>query len=124
MCNPKTVDAQSIAAAHWNPLPEWVERLASYCNEHTQVAAAKKIGRSASLINQVLRGNYKGDMEAVKSRVETALMAGGITCPILGAISGSQCLQQQAKPYNSGNHLAVSLFRECRRCPNNKGRAS
>lgn len=114
--------ALAIASAHWEELPAWVRVLAEYCDQHTQAAAARKIGRSASLVNQVLKGRYEGNMEAVKARVETALNVTQVTCPILGLISGDECLRHQSAPYSPVNHMAVALFRQCRRCPNRCGR--
>lgn len=113
--NPKAIE---IAAAHWQPLPEWVRMLAEYCDANTQAAAAKLIRYSASLVNQVLKNRYTGDLEKVKSRVETALKAELVRCPILGTIGGGECVKHQNTPYNPANHQAVALYRQCRRCPN------
>lgn len=121
MCNPKTVNAMDIVQQHWEEPPQWVLTLAQYCDEHTQVAAAQKIRRSASLVNMVLKNRYTGSLSTVQALVETVFKAGEIACPILGGISGSECLKHQSAPYNPSNHMAVSMFRACRRCPNRKG---
>jgi hypothetical protein len=113
--------AIEIAKAHWAPLPEWVRRLAEYCDKHTQMAAGGRIRYSASLVNQVLRNKYQGNMDTVKSRVETAFNDVSVKCPILGPITGSECLLHQGASYNPGNHVAVALFRQCRRCPHKCG---
>lgn len=109
--------AIEIARVHWSPLPDWVRLLAEYSDQNTQAAAARKIGRSASLVNQVLKGKYPGDLGAVKARIETALKVEAVLCPILGPIEGAKCLKHQSAPYNPSNHQAVALFRQCRRCP-------
>lgn len=121
MSKPDQLTAMQIAQAHWQPVPEWVRLLADYSDTHTQAAAARKIGRSASLVNQVLKQKYPGDLAAVQARVETALKVEMVRCPILGSITGSECLKHQGAPYYSGNHVAVALFRQCRRCPNKCG---
>lgn len=119
MTNHQTnVSAIAIARAHWgNALPSWVKLLAEYSDAHTQLAAAKKIGRSASLVNQVLKNKYPGDLNAVQTRVETAFNKAQVACPILGLIEGADCLKHQAEPYSPSNHVKVALFRQCRRCP-------
>lgn len=118
------VSAMDTAKAHWPQMPEWVRMLADHCDRHTQAAAARRISRSASLVNQVLKNRYPGDLAAVKERVEAAFNVESVSCPILGPISGSDCLKHQAAPYNPANHMAVALFRQCRRCPNACGRKS
>ncbi|MDX2094339.1 MAG: hypothetical protein SFW64_00105 [Alphaproteobacteria bacterium] len=122
MSKPIQLTALQIAQAHWTPVPDWVRLLAEYSDKHTQAAASRKIGRSASLVNQVLKQKYPGDLQAVQARVETALKIEMVRCPIMGPIAGSECLKHQGVPYNPGNHMAVALFRQCRRCPNACGR--
>lgn len=117
MSKPIQPTAIQIAEQHWNPVPAWVKRLAEYSDKHTQAAAARKIGRSASLVNQVLKARYEGNMRAVQTRVEAALNEKVTMCPILGPIDGAECLKNQAAPYSPANHIAVALFRQCRRCP-------
>lgn len=114
--------ALAIAQQHWQPLPDWVRTLAEYCDAHTQADAARKIGRSASLVNQVLKGKYPGALSAVQARVEAALNEQVTDCPVLGPISGADCLKHQAAPYNPANHRVVALFRQCLRCPHACGR--
>lgn len=116
----RKVNALAIAEQHWQPLPEWVRTLAQFSDEHTQVAASRRIGKSASLVNMVLKNNYKGDLRGVQQLVETAFDVAKRRCPVLGSISGSDCLKHQTAPYNPANHMAVGLFRACRRCPHNQ----
>ncbi len=114
------VSAMALAKEHWVPtLPEWVMRLAEYADQHTQADAARKIGRSASLVNQVLKNRYPGDLMQVQARVEAAFNAQQVQCPILGMIDGPICMKHQLSPYSPANHQAVALFRECRRCAHN-----
>lgn len=114
------VSATEIVYESWSGIPpEWVVALAKYCDSKTQVDAGRKIGRSASLVNQVLKNRYTGDLSNVQSRAEAAFNIKKVACPILGEINGEDCLKHQTQPYNSGNHIAVSLFRACRKCPQN-----
>ncbi len=104
--------------------PTWVTDMARECEKSSQMKVAKSIGRSASLINQVLKNKYLGNLSDVQSRFERANKDQKIKCPILNQISGEKCLSQQAKPYDPSNHFAVRLFRACRRCPQNlKGKS-
>jgi hypothetical protein len=104
----------------WGPTPPgWISELAKACDESSQAAIARRIGKSASLVNQVLRNRYTGDLEAVRRSVERVLDINEVLCPILGAIKGDTCLTNQRKSYSPNNHQAVALFRACRRCPHN-----
>lgn len=115
--NPSAVD---IVMEFWGETaPEWVRTLARFCDKETQAAAARKIGRSASLINQVLKNRYTGNLTAVQSRVEAAFSDTGVICPVLGQMTGTACLSHQKAAYNPANHTAVKLYVACRRCPHN-----
>lgn len=118
--NPSALD---IVAEFWGATaPEWVKTLARFCDKNTQAAAARKIGRSASLINQVLKNRYTGDLIGVQARVESAFSDSGVVCPVMGQITGSTCLGHQKVDYNPSNHIAVKLYVACRRCPHNVSR--
>lgn len=114
-------NVKEIVMPSWgdNP-PQWIMQMADECNRSSQSSVAKKMGRSPSLVNMVLRKKYSGDMEDVKGRFEAAFMTGAVQCPVLGEISGPDCLKNQAKPYNPGNHMAVRLFVGCKNCPFNQ----
>ncbi len=113
----KAVD--TVKSAWGDTPPTWVLRLAEICDQDSQSAAARKVGRSASLINQVLKNRYMGDLKAVEARVTAAFNPACHHCPILGQITGDECLKKQGLPYNPSNHLAVRLFVACRKCPHN-----
>ncbi len=115
---PKTLSAMENVKSSYDAPPSWVIALAEECDKTSQASVAGKIGRSPSLINQVLKNRYTGDLHDVRQRVEALLQPACIHCPIIGEISGEACIQNQGKPYNPGNHLAVRLFRACRQCPN------
>lgn len=112
--------AMDIVAQHWGDnAPEWINTLARYCDAESQASAARKIDRSPSLINQVLKNKYTGDLVGVEARVKSALSVTCVFCPVLGNIQGDECLSHQGTAYNPSNHVAVRLFVACKRCPNN-----
>lgn len=119
----KKTSAIEIIREFWgSDAPEWVVTLAKYCDKNTQKAAAQKIQRSPSLINQVLKNSYTGDLEGIQARVESAFSDTGVECPVLGEITGATCLGHQKAGYNPSNHIAVKLYVACQRCPFNLSR--
>lgn len=102
--------------------PEWVGLLATFCDTHSQAEAARRLRRSTTLVNHVLKNRYTGDLGDVENRVRTAFADTGPICPVLGEITGATCLKQQKAPFSPGNHIAVRLFKACRTCPHNIGR--
>lgn len=115
--------AKEIVTECWGSnAPAWVSQLAAACDEpgSSQAAMAGKIGRSASLVNMVLRNRYTGNLDNVRDRVLTVLQK-AVECPVLGEIDGNECLEWQSKPYNGANHMLVRMFRACLNCPNRQG---
>lgn len=111
------VSSIAIVQKEWgDDAPHWIIRLAEECDKTSQAKVAQKIGRSAALVNQVLKKSYKADLTAIQSRIETVFGC-AISCPVLGLINGDRCLSEQDKPYRPYNHVMVSLFRACKKCP-------
>lgn len=102
-------------------IPDWVVRLAEECAASSQVKVAKRLSRSASLVNQVLKRKYKGDLKAVEDCVRGVFMAGTENCPELGDIPSNECQEWRKKSRNFGNAnmLRVRMFRACNDCPLN-----
>ena len=110
--------ASELVLKHWGAdAPQWVKTIASFSDRESQAQAARKIGRSPALVNQVLKNRYTGDLKGIEERVIAALSNTKIACPVFGDISGEECLKNQKKPYNPSNHVSVRLFRTCRQCP-------
>lgn len=107
-------------------MPEWVRVLAERCDASSQSKAAKELGYSAATVSFVLNAKYPGDMAAVEKAVRGAFMAERIDCPVLGALPGHQCLENQRRPFAATNHIRVQLYRSCHGgCPHaRKGAAS
>ncbi len=100
---------------------EWRERLAEECKRLSQAKVARRIGYSPAVINQVLRGSYKGDLRAVQKAVEGALMGATVQCPILGELPANRCLEIQAQPFAATSPTRVMLHHACRNgCPNSR----
>jgi len=100
--------------------PDWIVVLRLACTERSQKTIARDIGYSATVVNQVLKGIYPGDMGAVEQAVKGALMDSIVACPVLGEMRMDACLQQQRSKFSPINHTQVQLFRSCQGCPNNR----
>lgn len=97
----------------------WIEVLRQACESSTQGAVAERIGYSTTVVNQVLKGAYKGDLQRVQRAVEGALMGSTVDCPVVGEIPRQKCVEHQRATFRSTNHMAVQLYNACRSgCPN------
>lgn len=109
----------------WGPqAPEWVLRLAEECKASSQVKVGKQLSRSASLVNQVLKNKYKGDLKGVEDCVRGLFMNGTVECPSLGIIPSNEChdWRKKSRQFGTANMLRVRMFRACNRCAlNEKG---
>jgi hypothetical protein len=103
-------------------MPDWVLCLAQECQSTSQVKAATKINRSGSLVNQVLKNRYKGDLRAVEDCVRGVFMNGTITCPALGSIPLNECRdwRNKSRRFVNVNSLRVRMYRACSSCPVNR----
>lgn len=104
----------------------WLDVLRAECERTSLAATAKLIGMSTSTISQVLNGKYLGRLDNVKARVEGALMAKTVDCPVLGTLPRHECLDHQKRKFAASNSQRVRLWRACREgCPHSEiGRAS
>lgn len=115
-----------IARAAWgDDMPEWIARLADECAGSSQNQVAKRIGRSAAVISNVLRRKYTGDMAAVEDRFKGVFMAETVDCPELGKLPANQCRdwREKARRFSNVNTLRIRMFRACKRCPLNRDEA-
>ena len=76
----------------------------------------RQIGYKKTTVCHVLRGTYKGSPAAVIQAAEEAYSRDVVTCPILGDISLSQCVQERKRPFAAINPLRVKLARTCPVC--------
>lgn len=102
--------------------PEWLATLRSHAKAHRQRQAAKDIGYSGTVVNQVLKGTYTGDLKAVQAKVEGALMGAMVECPVIGEMPRNRCVEHQARSRNfaTTNPLRVRLAKVCPTCPNRR----
>jgi len=104
-----------------NNEPEWVAVLREQCKISSQKEVGLMIGYSNAVVNQALKGTYKGDLKRVESAVKGAFMNETVECPVVGDIATHVCLNYQKKKFTSINPLLVQLYRACRNgCPHSK----
>ena len=105
---------------------DWLETLRSACAASSQSAIARQLKQSdgypsAALLNQVLKGSYRGRTDRLQAIVEGELMGQTVVCPVLGSISRSDCEAHQTRKFGYTNPQRVRLYRACRSgCPNSK----
>lgn len=112
-----------IARAAWKEaLPEWVEALACECAATSQNKVAAQLGRSSSLISQVLRAKYPGDLQAVEELFNGVFRNARVECPALGTIPMHECRhwREKARQFVNVNSLRVRMYRACVNCPRNR----
>lgn len=99
--------------------PGWIDALAAECARTSQSATARRLGVSGAMVNQALKGSYRGRLDRLERRVRGELMQDTALCPVLGLISTRQCEDEQAQPFSTASRLRVAVYRACRDgCPN------
>ncbi|WP_112311423.1 hypothetical protein [Pseudogemmobacter bohemicus] len=109
-----------LARSCWgDTIPDYVVVLAEECGRSSQSAVAKRLNRSATLVSNVLRNKYSGDMAAVEDVVRGVFMGRSVTCPALGRITTAACRDWRAKgkTFSNENSERVRMFKACRNCP-------
>ncbi len=92
----------------------WRDELAAECERTSQARTAKRLGVSASMVNQVLRGVYKADTSQLEARVRGELMAEHVQCPVAGEITTRLCQDIQRQPFAATNPMRFELYCACR----------
>ncbi|MCK5606028.1 hypothetical protein KAR91_29285 [Candidatus Pacearchaeota archaeon] len=109
-----SLDFIELATKSWgDDLPEWVRVLATECDLTNQSKVGKKLNYSGSMISQVLRKKYKGNLAAIESAVRGQLLQATVDCPVLDAILSSTCLENQRKPFSAASPQRVQLYHAC-----------
>lgn len=101
----------------------WMNVLREACERTSQADVARRLSVSPALINQALKGAYKGDLERLQTLVEGALSGQTVTCPVIGALRKHKCLEHQGRErrFATANPLKSQLYRACRSgCPHSK----
>lgn len=120
--NVAKTDALVIAQESWGEdMPSWIADLAKECNITSQGQVARKMGRSGSMISQVLRKKYRGDMKGVEEVFRGVFQAAVVDCPALGNLPTNECRdwRDKARSYIGSNHLTVMMYKACKGCPLN-----
>lgn len=86
----------------------------------TQRVVANRLGISNTVVNQLLRGRYMGDVEKQAERIRGEFMSEFVTCPVMGQLGRQHCLEYQTRPLVMTNPLRVALHRACPTCPNKR----
>ncbi|MGS4945174.1 helix-turn-helix domain-containing protein [Meridianimarinicoccus sp. RP-17] len=119
---PPMMGPMEIARRAWGAdMPDWIAELAAACAQTSQNQVARRLDRSPSLVSNVLRRKYTGDMDAVEQRVRGVLMRSVVECPQLGTIPAQVCQDWRARSRTFSGHNAqrAQMFRACRACPRN-----
>lgn len=103
--------------------PDWLATLRSHAKAHSQRQAADDIGYSGTVVNQVLKGIYTGDLKAVQAKVEGALMGAMVECPVIGELPRNRCVEHQGRKFAATNPLRVTLSQACPKCPNRRSQS-
>lgn len=115
-------DPIATATQSWlGAVPDWVSALANECAATSQNKVAKRLGRSATVVSNVLRAKYTGDMAAIEDIVRSVLMPDVIPCPGVGQIASADCLdwRRKSEVFIGTNPQRIRMFRACNRCPRN-----
>jgi hypothetical protein len=101
---------------------DWIEALRTEAKRTSQSAAATRIGYSPSVVNQVLKGVYAGDLSRVEEVVRGAIMGSTVDCPMIGEIPRNRCIDHQRRKsaFAATNPMRVQLHRSCPVCPNGR----
>lgn len=101
----------------------WLTVLREACQAGSQAAVARRLGVSPAMINQALKGVYKGDIRRLQTLVEGGLMNQTVDCPVIGRLAKHKCLEHQTRDgrFATANPLNMDLYRACRSgCPHSK----
>ncbi len=93
-----------------------LELLRSAVAASSQAEVARRVGRSAAAINQVLRGTYAGNPEIILERVAAEYGPDSVNCPVMGEVPLAQCLESRNRPFSATNAMRVRLYKACRQC--------
>lgn len=96
---------------------DWIDVLRREVKKSgSQARVGERIGYSSSVINQVLKGSYTGNIEKVKAKVEGAYMGAVVDCPVVGEIPRDRCIEHQGRKFAATNPMRVQLHRACPHC--------
>ncbi len=115
-------DQLATAREYWgSDLPEWVALLAGECARSSQNKVAKALDVSPTMISQVLRAKYPGDMQRLEDVFRGVYLAAMVDCPARGSIASHVCRmwRDRSRVLVTVNSERVQMFRACNKCPRN-----
>jgi len=89
-----------------------MQLLVKLAKEMPQAEIARRIGKSASTINQVLKGTYPNP-EAILQLVDEEFGATVVQCPVHGEISLGFCAEERKKGFSVSR---AEIWLACRNC--------
>ncbi len=99
--------------------PKWLQELKKQCELTNQRRVAEMLGYSQTVINQVLKGIYRGDLSKVEAKIRGAFLGETVGCPILGELEINKCINYQSSQ-STANCLRVSMRKTCPTCLYNR----
>jgi hypothetical protein len=102
-------------------MANWLEVLKAECDQVSQACVARRLGVSGAMINQALKGLYKGNLSRLETLVRGTFMQETVECPVLTRISKRQCMDEQARPFAPTNPQRVQVYLACKDCSNRAG---
>ncbi|OIO54622.1 MAG: hypothetical protein AUJ55_11690 [Proteobacteria bacterium CG1_02_64_396] len=103
---------------------DWIDVLTAECDRSSQTKVAARLGVSPAVVNQCLKGSYKGDMPRIEQLVRGTYMGSTVNCPVagVGAITIRECLDHQRRPFAATNPKRVRVWKGCHggTCPHSK----
>lgn len=85
----------------------------------SQAEVARRIGRSAAAINQVLKGSYAGNPDMILELIGAEYGGDEVDCPVMGRIALTHCIENRQIAFSATNHQRVRLWKACRVCGHN-----
>jgi len=94
--------------------PRWLSELRIQCKKKPQTKVAQELSYSPAVINQVLAGKYKGNLERVAETVCSVYLGETVICPVMGELEKHRCRQFQKETFSATNPIRIRRFRACR----------
>lgn len=94
--------------------PRWLVELQQQCNGKSQTKVAKELGYSPAVINQVLKGTYKGNLSNVAETICSVYLGETVICPVMGELEKHRCKQFQKETFSATNPVRIRRYRACR----------
>lgn len=102
--------------------PDAMQLLNQKVAELGQAEVARRLGKSAAAISQIMSGKYQAAPDEILKRVVEVFGGIAVDCPVLGELPLSRCADERKQPFAATSHQRVALWKACQTCPqNNKG---